>query len=351
MSGALRIDDLSLMLNLILDRRRPRCAVLLAWRSHAAREAAHGEFLALLLTSVGGMSLLAAAQNTVALFVGLELLSIPLYVLCATRAAPRALARVGAEVPDRRLGRLGDAAVRARDDLRRDRRDRLRRDRERAVERQPGDRPADADRDRAVRRRARFKASVAPFHQWTPDVYEGAPTPITAFMAVATKVAALGVFLRFFDVALISTQRELGPGAGGARDDHDPRRQRRRARAVLAEADARLLLGRAGRLHARRRRRRDAARRAGDGLLPGRLPVHEHGRLRGDRRARARNRRSATRFRRVTGLGRERPLAGLADDASRCSRLAGIPATAGFIGQVLPDRCRRRRAATRGSAW
>ena len=36
-----------------------------------------------------------------------------------------------------------------------------------------------------------FKASVAPFHQWTPDVYQGAPTPVTAFMAVATKAAAL----------------------------------------------------------------------------------------------------------------------------------------------------------------
>ena len=47
-----------------------------------------------------------------------------------------------------------------------------------------------------------FKASVAPFHQWTPDVYQGAPTPITAFMAVATKAAALAVFLRLFDTAL-----------------------------------------------------------------------------------------------------------------------------------------------------
>jgi len=47
-----------------------------------------------------------------------------------------------------------------------------------------------------------FKASVAPFHQWTPDVYEGAPTPVTAFMATATKAAALGVLLRFFDVAV-----------------------------------------------------------------------------------------------------------------------------------------------------
>jgi NADH-quinone oxidoreductase subunit N len=56
-----------------------------------------------------------------------------------------------------------------------------------------------------------FKASIAPFHQWTPDVYEGAPTPITAFMAVATKVAALGVMLRLFDVALIEAHASWGP--------------------------------------------------------------------------------------------------------------------------------------------
>src|SRR6202161_4755924 len=55
------------------------------------------------------------------------------------------------------------------------------------------------------------KASVAPFHQWTPDVYEGAPTPVTAFMAVATKVAALGVFLRLFDVAFIGAHGSWGP--------------------------------------------------------------------------------------------------------------------------------------------
>src|SRR5271165_1079307 len=82
-SGALRIDDLSLGLNLILIVGGA-CTVLLAWRSLAAQEAAHGEFHALLLTSIAGMSVLASSQNTVALFVGLELLSIPLYVLCAT---------------------------------------------------------------------------------------------------------------------------------------------------------------------------------------------------------------------------------------------------------------------------
>jgi NADH-quinone oxidoreductase subunit N len=56
-----------------------------------------------------------------------------------------------------------------------------------------------------------FKASVAPFHQWTPDVYEGAPTPITAFMAVATKAAALGIVLRFFDVAVIDASASWAP--------------------------------------------------------------------------------------------------------------------------------------------
>jgi NADH-quinone oxidoreductase subunit N len=56
-----------------------------------------------------------------------------------------------------------------------------------------------------------FKASVAPFHQWTPDVYEGAPTAITAFMATATKAAALGVFLRFFDVAVFGEHHTWAP--------------------------------------------------------------------------------------------------------------------------------------------
>ena len=41
-----------------------------------------------------------------------------------------------------------------------------------------------------------FKVSAAPFHMWTPDVYEGAPTPVTAFFATAPKVAAIGLFAR-----------------------------------------------------------------------------------------------------------------------------------------------------------
>jgi NADH-quinone oxidoreductase subunit N len=47
-----------------------------------------------------------------------------------------------------------------------------------------------------------FKVNAVPFHSWTPDVYQGAPTPITGFMAAATKVAAFGALLRVFYVAL-----------------------------------------------------------------------------------------------------------------------------------------------------
>jgi NADH-quinone oxidoreductase subunit N len=42
-----------------------------------------------------------------------------------------------------------------------------------------------------------FKVSAVPFHMWTPDVYEGAPTPVTAFFSVAAKIAALALFVRF----------------------------------------------------------------------------------------------------------------------------------------------------------
>ena len=46
-----------------------------------------------------------------------------------------------------------------------------------------------------------FKISVVPFHMWTPDVYEGAPTPVTVFFAIAPKVAAMALLLRVMATA------------------------------------------------------------------------------------------------------------------------------------------------------
>lgn len=56
-----------------------------------------------------------------------------------------------------------------------------------------------------------FKVSAVPFHSWVPDVYQGAPTPITAFMAAGTKIAAFGALLRIFYVALPALKDEWRP--------------------------------------------------------------------------------------------------------------------------------------------
>ncbi|MEW5701655.1 MAG: NADH-quinone oxidoreductase subunit N [Candidatus Zixiibacteriota bacterium] len=51
-----------------------------------------------------------------------------------------------------------------------------------------------------------FKLALAPFHMWAPDVYEGAPTPITAYLSVASKAAAVAAFIRVFFIGLESAQ-------------------------------------------------------------------------------------------------------------------------------------------------
>ena len=178
-----------------------------------------------------------------------------------------------------------------------------------------------------------FKTSIAPFHQWTPDVYQGAPTPITSFMAVATKAAAFAVFVRFFDVALAPEASDWQPalavlaaisiviGNVGALGQE------------LAEAAARLLRRRPGGLHPRRPGRRQRGRGQRARLLPRRLRVHEPRRLRGDRRARARDGLRRRHPRRARGSARERPLLAWPLTISMLG-LAGLPATAGFIGKL-----------------
>jgi NADH-quinone oxidoreductase subunit N len=210
-SGALVSDDLTLTL-LFAFCAAGIGAVLLGWRSHAAQEASPGEFFSLLLFSVLGMAILVAATNLVTLFLGFELLSIPLYVLCATELRRERSLESGLKYLI--VGSVGSAtlvyglaliygatgstdyagiakAIAGGDGV-------------------GGDVLLLSGIGLALVGLA-FKASVAPFHQWTPDVYEGAPTPVTAFMAVATKAAALGVLLRLFDSALAGAQSDWAP--------------------------------------------------------------------------------------------------------------------------------------------
>ena len=209
-AGALRLDELTLILTIIFCVAGI-AAVVLSWRHVAPREAAHGEYHALLLTSIAGMIVLVAAQNLVSVFLGLELLSIPLYVLCATEMRRASSLESGLKYLI--VGSVGSAtllyglaflygATGATDFA----------DIATAIDAEGlvSDPLLLAGIALAVVGFG-FKASVAPFHQWTPDVYEGAPTPITAFMAVATKAAAFGAMLRLFDVALIDGAVDWAP--------------------------------------------------------------------------------------------------------------------------------------------
>jgi NADH-quinone oxidoreductase subunit N len=176
-----------------------------------------------------------------------------------------------------------------------------------------------------------FKASVAPFHQWTPDVYEGAPTPVTAFMAVATKVAALGVFLRFFDVALIGAHDSWGP-------------------AVAVLATITILVGNTGALGQSSLKRMLAyssvaqagymlagvvvATRLGVKATVFYLVVYMFMNMAAFAVIVARERETTLgdSINSLVGLGRERPALAWAMTVAMLA-LAGIPATAGFVGK------------------
>jgi NADH-quinone oxidoreductase subunit N len=207
--GALRMDQLTLMITFIVSVTGIG-TTLVSWRAVAPREAAHGEFFALMLTSAAGMVIFAAAQNLVTVFLGLELLSVPLYVLCATEMRRERSLESGLKYLI--IGSVGSAtflyglafiyggtgATDFRD----------------IAQGITGGNAKDTLLLTGVGLTLvglAFKASVAPFHQWTPDVYEGAPTPVTAWMAVATKAAAFGGALRILDVALIDAHADWAP--------------------------------------------------------------------------------------------------------------------------------------------
>ena len=197
--GALRLDDLGIAISLIAVTAAA-FVVPLTLREPAAEDR-HGDVQALVICSTLGMVLLAQAQNLIALFVALELLSVPLYVLCGSALRRQSSLESGLKYLI--VGSVGSATLlyglafiygaSGSTDFT-------------AIADGIGEGLAD---DALVligiglaATGLAFKVSLAPFHQWTPDVYQGAPTPVTAFMAVATKAAAFCVFLRFFDVAL-----------------------------------------------------------------------------------------------------------------------------------------------------
>jgi NADH-quinone oxidoreductase subunit N len=160
-----------------------------------------GEYYALLATAGGGMAFLVSATNLMTLFLGLEWFSVCLYVLCAIETdligsleaglkyliiggMGSAVLLFGSALVYGSTGELGFARIAAVTNVQ-------------ALESDPILLVGLA----MILAGLAFKASVAPFHMWTPDVYEGAPTPVTGFMAAATKAVALVLMLRLLTVA------------------------------------------------------------------------------------------------------------------------------------------------------
>jgi NADH-quinone oxidoreductase subunit N len=177
-------------------------------RSETARFQMQTEVFPLALFSLGGMMVFTSANDLLTMFIALEVLSLPLYLMAGLARRRRLLSQEAA-VKYFLLGAFASAfflyglallygyagSVRLAD---------------------ISNAAAGTDRSDTLLFGGLgllvvgllFKGSVGPFHTWTPDVYQGAPTPVTAFMAACTKVAAFGGILRVLMVGFQSTHWE-----------------------------------------------------------------------------------------------------------------------------------------------
>ena len=169
------------------------------------------EVFPLVMLAVGGMMLFPAAGDLLTMFVALEVLSLPLYLLSGLARRRRLLSQEAA-LKYFLLGSFSSAfflfgaamlfgysGSLYLDDIRA------------AISAGGGQNSLLLLGIGLVSVGLLFKVGAVPFHAWTPDVYQGAPTPITGFMAACTKVAAFGALLRFLYVAASGSRWDFEP--------------------------------------------------------------------------------------------------------------------------------------------
>jgi NADH-quinone oxidoreductase subunit N len=205
--NAVVLDNYGLFLTFVLTIAGA-LTVLLSCHYLHDRGIARGEYYPLLLFSLSGMTLMATVNDLTVLFIALELLSIPLYVLAAM-ARPDAkseeaglkyfllgafasafliygIALVYGGSGTTALPQLHEGA-------------------------QGGNLALTLAGAGLILVGLAFKVAAAPFHMWTPDVYEGAPTPVTAFMSVGAKTAGFAALGRVFLLALPALGDDWAP--------------------------------------------------------------------------------------------------------------------------------------------
>lgn len=168
-----------------------------------------GEYYSLLLLAASGMMLMGSATDLIVLFIALEIFSLALYILSGFhRENPRSTEAAmkyfllgafassffvyGAALLYGAGGSTSYAAIGA------------------ALGNGSGNAALALPGVALLVVGFGFKVSLVPFHMWTPDVYQGAPTPVTAFMSVGTKTAAFAGFIRVLLIALPSLQPQWG---------------------------------------------------------------------------------------------------------------------------------------------
>ncbi len=169
------------------------------------------EMFPLALFSLGGMMLFPAADSYVMLFVALEVMSLPLYILAATARRRRQLSQE-AGLKYFILGAFSSGFLLMGSALLYGFSGTL------TISKLGTLIPNTSGMDwlavvgvLMVMVGLLFKVGAAPFHAWTPDVYTGAPTPITGFMAAGVKIAAFAAMLRFYQVVAAILQWDLVP--------------------------------------------------------------------------------------------------------------------------------------------
>lgn len=198
----LRFDGLHTFFTLFFLSIGIACT-LLAESFFQGREASRGEYYFLLLSATFGLILIGASADFLTLFLGLETLSISLYILCAymkkwdvsSEAALKyfLLGALGAAFLLYGIALLYGATGTTH-----------------FVGLLKGYKALSSSASQAlflsgialVTLGFAFKAAIVPFHVWAPDVYDGAPNPVTAFLAVGTKAGAFAAFIRVFLEAL-----------------------------------------------------------------------------------------------------------------------------------------------------